>query len=349
MKKWESALIGPDVNLLKALEIIDSIGTRLALVVDKNRRLLGTVSDGDVRRALLAGVGMSDLVQQVMQTSPTTALDTSTPREILTQMRRTSLHQIPIVNANREVVGLALINDYLMASRRDNWVVIMAGGPGTRLKELTLNTPKPMLRVGTRPLLETIIRSYAEQGFQYFHLAVNYKAEQIEAHFGDGSAYGVEIRYVREKQRLGTAGALSLLLERPIHPFIVTNADLLTKEDYGLLIDRHIESGAAATMAVRHYEMQIPFGVVKLTNSGIEKIEEKPMQHFLVNAGVYALSPEALNLVPKGRFFDMPELFAAIIQANLPTRAHLIENYWLDIGQISDFDRANIDFYENFT
>lgn len=348
MKSWESALIGPDISLREALEIIDSTGTQLAVVIDDHRRLLGTVSDGDARRALLSGLGMDDRVDRVMHANPTTVLATATAHEIQSAMRRTRLHQLPIVNPDHTIVGLAVINDYLTATRRENWVVIMAGGLGTRLQELTRDTPKPMLKVGSRPLLETIIRSYADQGFHRFYLAVNYKAEQIEAHFGDGSRLGVDIRYVREEQRMGTAGALSLLNERPSAPFIVTNADLLTKEDYGHMMDRHVESGAVATMAVRHYEMQVPFGVVRLSDGAIDRIEEKPVQRFMVSAGVYALSPEVLDFVPQGQFFDMPSLFEVMLQAHMRTRAHQIDGYWLDIGRLPDFEQANIEFHNIF-
>ncbi|MBV8047220.1 MAG: nucleotidyltransferase family protein [Paludibacterium sp.] len=348
MKSWQAALVGPDVSLREALEIIDSAGTQLAMVVDANRRLLGTVSDGDARRALLGGLSMNDSVLRVMHAGATTVADSAAPSEILSTMRRTGRHQLPIVSASNEVVGLALIADYLTASRRENWVVIMAGGLGTRLKELTRETPKPMLKIGSRPLLETIIRSYADQGFHRFYLAVNYKAEQIEAHFGNGSSLGVEIRYLREEQRLGTAGALSLLTERPTMPFIVTNADLLTKEDHGSMLDRHVESGAQATMAVRHYEMQVPFGVVRLHEGAIERIEEKPIQRFVVSAGIYALSPEIVDLVPQGEFFDMPALFEKMLDNGMHTRAHQIDGYWLDIGRLPDFERANSEFHDIF-
>jgi NDP-sugar pyrophosphorylase family protein len=205
-----------------------------------------------------------------------------------------------------------------------------------------------MLQVGSRPLLETIIRSYAEQGFHRFYVAVNYKAEQIEAHFGDGRDLGVDIRYVREHQRMGTAGALSLLPERPDQPFVVTNADLLTKENYGLMVDEHIAAGAYATMAVRDYEMQVPFGVIKLRDGLIASIEEKPVQSFLVSAGIYVLSPQVLDVVPKDTFFDMPSLFDTLLSHQMPTRTHQMEGYWLDIGRLPDYERANLEFHEVF-
>jgi NDP-sugar pyrophosphorylase family protein len=231
---------------------------------------------------------------------------------------------------------------------RPHWVVIMAGGLGSRLEELTRDTPKPMLNVGSRPLLETIVRRYAEQGFRRFYFAVNYKAEQIEAHFGNGSALGVDIRYLRERERMGTAGALSLLPDRPAHPIFVTNADLLTKESYGQMIDRHIEWSADATMAVREYEMQVPFGVVRERGGCIEAIEEKPMQRFIVSAGMYVLSPQVLDFVPGGQPLDMPALFERIVAAGMRTRCHYVEGYWLDIGRLPDYERANLDYFEVF-
>ena len=205
-----------------------------------------------------------------------------------------------------------------------------------------------MLRVGSRPILETLVRSYAGQGFRRFYFAVNYKAEQIESHFGDGSAFGVDISYLREQQRLGTAGALSLLPDAPTAPVVVTNADLLTKEDYGYMVDNHIESGADATMAVRDYEMQVPFGVVRARDGVIEAIEEKPMQRFVVSAGMYVLSPHVLALVPRGEQFDMPSLFKEMVRRGMRTRCHHIGGYWLDIGRLPDYERANMDFDELF-
>jgi dTDP-glucose pyrophosphorylase len=348
MKNWQSATIAPDTSLREALRTIDATGFQMAMVLDRDGRLLGTLSDGDARRALLNGLGMDDAVSRAMYSAPTTVAPADTPSEVLSTMRRTGLHQLPVVDARRKVVGLALLSEYLQAPHRENWVMIMAGGLGSRLRELTRDTPKPMLKVGSRPLLETIIRSYADQGFHRFYLAVNYKAQQIEAHFGDGHQFGVDIRYLREEQPLGTAGALCLLPERPAHPIIVTNADLLTKEDFGRLVDRHVATGAHATMAVRDYEMQVPFGVVNASEGRIESIKEKPMQRFVVSAGINVLSPEVLGLVPANQFFDMPSLFDAVLSRGLKALTHQIDGYWLDIGRLSDLDRANSEFHNIF-
>ncbi|TLY91402.1 MAG: CBS domain-containing protein [Gammaproteobacteria bacterium] len=348
MKNWEQTLIGVDTTLRQALETIDRGGCQIALVIDANGRLLGTLSDGDVRRGLLRGLSLGDKVIAAMAADPTCATVDEDRQSILATMRRLGLHQIPIVDSEDIVVGLEVVDDFLTIPVRDHWVVIMAGGMGSRLEDLTRYTPKPMLKVGSRPLLETVVRAYAEQGFHRFYLAVNYKAEQIEAHFGDGSGIGVDIRYLREAQPLGTAGALSLLPEAPSQPIVVTNADLLTKENFGLMVDRHVESDADATMAVRDHEIQVPFGVVRERDGRLECIEEKPMQRFVISAGMYVLSPQVLGFVPREQFFDMPSLFEIMARNGMKTRCHHVESYWLDIGRLPDYERANVDFPEVF-
>lgn len=348
MKNWKNALVGPKASLHHALEVIEKVGCQIALVVDADERLLGTLSDGDVRRALLKGHGLTDSVTVAMHSTPTCALPDEDHLQVLARMRQLGVHQIPVVTSGGIVVGLKVVDDYLLAPPRENWVVIMAGGLGSRLAELTRDTPKPMLKVGSRPLLETIVRNYADQGFRRFYIAVNFKAEQILAHFGDGSAFGVEIRYLHEKQRLGTAGALSLIPERPQHPILVTNADLLTKEDYGNMMDQHVEAQADATMALRDFEMRVPFGVVRSNNGRIEAIEEKPVQRFVISAGTCILSPSVLDLVPEGVFYDMPTLFETVISSGMKARGHSVNGYWLDIGHLPDYERANVDFSEVF-
>lgn len=348
MKHWEQTLIGLESTLRDALDVIDRAGSQIALVVDADRHLLGTLSDGDMRRALLRGVSLDDRVETAMHRNPAVATHDEDLQAVAAQIRRLGLHQMPRVDSDNRVVGLTLLDDVMLVQPRDNWVVIMAGGLGSRLAELTRDTPKPMLKVGSRPLLETIVRGYADQGFRRFYFAVNYKSEQIEAHFGDGSALGIEVRYLREQQRMGTAGALSLLPERPTLPFIVTNADLLTREDHCGMVDLHEASGADATMGVRPYEMQVPFGVVQERDGLIMGIEEKPTQVFSVSAGMYVLSPQVLDLVPSGQFFDMPSLFDVMMREGLHTRCHRVDGYWLDIGQLPDYERAKVDFEKVF-
>lgn len=320
----------------------------MALVVDIERHLLGTLSDGDARRALLRGLTLDDPVSEAMHRTPTVAHIHDDRETRLGLIKHQGLHQLPIVDNDDHVVGLEVVDDYLHVPVREESVVIMAGGLGSRLKELTHETPKPMLNVGSRPILETIVRSFSEQGFRQFYLAVNYKAEQIEAHFGDGSKFGIEIHYLREQKRMGTAGALSLLPTKLEHPIVVTNADLLTKADYGAMLEKHMATGADATMAVRKYEMQVPFGVIQEKNGRISNIFEKPVHQFIVSAGMYVLSPSVLKFVPHNQFFDMPSLFEVIATKGLFARCHHVDGYWLDIGQPSDFERANHDFHEVF-
>lgn len=348
MKNWKSALIMANTTLRGALETINEVGCHMALVVDDEQRLLGTLSDGDARRALLRGQTLADPVSEAMHRTPTVVKAEDDRETRLGLMKQLGLHQLPVVDARGRVVGLEVVDDYLNAPEREEWVIIMAGGLGSRLKELTRDTPKPMLKVGSRPILETIIRSFAEQGFRNFYLAVNYKAEQIEAHFSDGSRFGIRVHYLRETERMGTAGALSLLPAAPDRPFIVTNADLLTKEDYCEMVDRHVAEAADATMGVRNYEMQVPFGVVREEGGRISGIEEKPVHQFVVSAGMYVLSPSVLGLVPHGTFFDMPSLFDAAIAQGLRARCHHVDGYWLDIGRPADFEQANNDFHEVF-
>jgi NDP-sugar pyrophosphorylase family protein len=258
------------------------------------------------------------------------------------------LHQLPVVDNHGHVVGLEIVADFLQVPICEESVVIMAGGLGSRLKEMTLDTPKPMLKVGSRPILETIVRSFSEQGFRRFFFAVNYMADQIENHFGDGSRFGIEVNYLREQQRMGTAGALSLLPKELKHPIVVTNADLLTRADYVSMIESHLSTGADATMGVRKYEMQVPFGVIQEQDGRIFSIYEKPVHQFIVSAGIYVLSPSVLKLVPRDQFFVMLSLFESITEQGLYARSHYIDGYWLDIGQPSDYERANHDFHEVF-
>ncbi|HSV68518.1 MAG TPA: nucleotidyltransferase family protein [Methylibium sp.] len=345
---WRAVLIAPEATLRDAMAAIDRGGRQIALVVDADDRLLGTLSDGDVRRGLLRGAGLDSPADAAMNRQPTVARPGETREAIVAAMRARRLHQIPRLDAAGRVVGLELIDELLLPQALPNRVVIMAGGLGTRLAELTRDTPKPMLKVGSRPLLETIVREFVEQGLRRFWIAVNYKAEQIETHFGDGAWLGAEIGYLRETARMGTAGALSLLPERPAESILVTNADLLVKADCRALLAAHEASGALATMAVREHETQVPYGVIETAGEHITGVTEKPTLRHIVSAGLYALAPAALDRVPKGRFFDMPELFAALIAEGRPPRHHRLDGYWLDIGRLPDFERANAEFKDVF-
>lgn len=348
MKDWVGALVAPDITIRDALAALDRVGTKVLLVVTEERKLLGTVSDGDVRRGLLKGGDLSHRLDTVMNHMPHAALASDGRASIMAMMRRNSLMQVPIVDSDRIVLGLKTINDFLLADARDNWIVIMAGGLGSRLRELTKSTPKPMLPVGPRPLLETIVMSCVEQGFSRFYIAVNYLADQIQDHFDNGERFGADIRYLVEKKRMGTAGALGLLPERPTMPIIVTNADVLTKQSFCAMADAHADSGADITIGVRDYEVQVPFGVIEAQGGDVRSIVEKPVHRHMISAGMNVISPEMLDLIPPDVFFDMPSLFSSAIERQHIVRTFGVESYWLDVGQPHEYERANADFSDIF-
>jgi len=348
VNSWERALIAPDATLHDALEMLDRVGCKVLMVATPDRRLLGTLSDGDVRRALLKGADLTHLIDTVMNREPHCAASSESDAAILATMRQAALHQIPVVDGNGIVVGFRTIDDFLAAGPRENWLVIMAGGLGSRLRELTHSTPKPMLPVGPRPILETIVLGCVSQGFSRIYLAVNYLGNQIEDHFGTGEKFGADIRYLREDKRLGTAGALGLLPERPTAPILVTNADVLTKQNFCTMLDAHEAGQSHITVGVREYDMQVPFGVIRERDGSIVDIEEKPIQRFTISAGINVVSPEILDLIPADTFFDMPSIFLAAIAKGKQVRAFGVDSYWLDVGHPHEYERANADFANVF-
>mgnify|MGYP001317789349 FL=1 len=346
MKEVEKLFIPLNASILQAMEVIDRGAVQIALVVDEEKKLLGTVTDGDVRRAILRGVELSAPVTTVMNRQPKTAKPDMDREVLLTLMRYLNLRQFPVVDENNRVIGLILLDELIQQQSCDNWVVLMAGGLGTRLGELTRDCPKPLLKVGSKPILEVILDNFITSGFRRFYISVNYKAEMIRDYFGDGTRWGVEIRYLHENKRLGTAGALSLIPLLPDEPLIVMNGDLLTKVNFRQLIDFHTETGASATMCVREYELQVPYGVVKVDHHRLIGIEEKPVHKFFINGGIYILNPEILELIPKDTYYDMPELFGELMRRNLAASVFPIHEYWIDIGRRDDFEKANMDVYQ---
>ena len=343
MKNWRKTLIGPEATFRDALKVIDATGAGMALIVDAERRLIGVLSDGDFRRALIRGAGLEDPAVSAANTEPLCIDQNQDRAATLAMLRAHSLRQLPVLDPERRVVGLTTVSDFLNIPVRSNPVVIMAGGKGERLAELTRDTPKPMLRVGPRPILDTIVGNFSAQGFRNYWLAVNYKADQIEHHFGDGAALGLSIRYLRETKPLGTCGALALLPPQD-QPIIVTNGDVLAKADYGHVLESHVENGADATVVVRDYEMQVPFGVINAEAGRILRIDEKPTQSYTISAGAYVLSPAALKRVPADAYYDMPSLIADLIGDGLAVRQQRAEGYWVDIGRPPDYAQANADF-----
>jgi dTDP-glucose pyrophosphorylase/predicted transcriptional regulator len=349
MSSWKEILVSPESSIREAIQLLDKSGKQIVLVAEENCALAGTVTDGDVRRGILKGLSLEEPVSKIMNPAPTVARVDEGRETILATMKRKGLHHIPVVDENRQVVGLETLDELIQSRKRENIVVLMAGGLGSRLRPLTDGIPKPMLKVGSKPLLETILENFIEYGFSRFYISVNYMADVVKSHFGDGSRWGVDIRYLHEDQRLGTAGALSLLPGKPDAPFFVMNGDLLTKVNFSQLLDFHFSHRAQATMCVREYDFQVPYGVVKIDDHRITGIDEKPVQRFFVNAGIYVLEPKALELVQPNTYFDMPTLFERLIERKQETSAFPIREYWLDIGHLADYDRANVEFGDVFT
>lgn len=348
MKKWRSLLVDMNATIMQALKILDEGAKQIVLVVDQRNVLLGTVTDGDIRRGILKGESLEAPITHVMNKRPIVAQMGDERETMLNLMTTRSLRQIPVIDDRGRLIDIVFLEDYMQSEKKDNWVVLMAGGFGTRLAPLTDHCPKPLLKVGSRPILEIILNSFISYGFARFYISVNYKADMIMEYFGDGSRWGVEIRYLLEDKRLGTAGALSLLSERPDKPFIVMNGDLLTKINFSHALQFHMEEEACATMCVREYEYQVPYGVVKVDQHRLYGIEEKPVQRFFISGGIYILSPDVIESIPENTFYDMPALFEALIEKEQLTSAFPIREYWLDIGRMDDFNRANGEFSEVF-
>ena len=288
-------------------------------------------------------------IANVMNPNPTVAIPSMTREKILEIMKHKKLRQIPIVDELGKVIGLALFDTLLKVTQKDNWVVLMAGGLGSRLAPLTNDCPKPLLKVGGKPILENILEHFLQYGFHHFFISVNYKSEMIEAYFGDGSKWGVEIQYLREQTRLGTAGGLKLLPYKPDCPIFVMNSDLLTKINFLDMLELHQEQQSIATMAVREYELQVPFGVVQTDRYRVTEIIEKPVYKFNVSAGIYVLDPYCLDIIPPEQYYDMPRLFNTLLQQQKIVIPFLTSEYWLDVGRMDDFERANVEFFEVFS
>lgn len=343
MNQFKSALISQHINIKDALVKLNQTALQILLVVDANEKLLGTITDGDVRRGLLKGLTLDDNIEPIIFTTPTVGFAEETNQEVINKARAKKLHQIPIVDENHRVIGLREVDELLRPEIKTNKVVLMVGGLGTRLHPLTKNTPKPMLKVGDKPILQTIVEQFSSYGFVDIIMCVNYRAEAIQNYFGNGEKFGVNIEYVLEKERMGTAGALSLLTTKPSDAFFVMNGDLLTNVNFESLLDYHNSHNAVATMCVRDYDFQVPYGVVNIEGNKVTSITEKPVHKFFVSAGIYMLSADSLSLIPDNQYYDMPSLFEMLIEQQQTTISFPIHEYWLDIGRMNEFEKAQRD------
>lgn len=342
---WQKTLISTSSTIKHAISIINSESLGVALVVDDNKVLKGIITDGDVRRGLLKEVAISDNVSAVMNTSPFTASPSISDKQLFNLMESNCIMAVPIVDENRKVIGLKTLHEAIRQRKLKNPVFIMTGGFGTRLKPLTDDCPKPMLKVGDKPILEIIIKSFIKSGFENFYLSTHYMPETIRDYFGNGEKLGINITYVHEETPLGTGGALGLLpADLPDDlPLIMMNGDVLTKVDFQRLLDFHNDNQADATMCVTEYNYQVPFGVIENEGSRVVGMSEKPIYRFFVNAGIYVVSPQIIKSVPKNHKIDMPSLLDQHMKEDKNVMMFPIHEYWLDIGRIDDFNRAQTD------
>ena len=331
----------------EAIEVLNNESLRIVLVGDDDQKLVGTVTDGDIRRGLLRHLTMNAALSEFMSTQPTVASVTDDRDQILLKMQELDLLQIPIVDESGKIVGLETIHHLLAKKQYDNPVFLMAGGFGKRLRPLTEHTPKPMLYVGSKPILETILEQFINAGFHNFYISTHFKAEILQAHFGDGSDWGVSINYIHEEKPLGTAGALGLLPKEACDlPILLMNGDLLTKVDFQELLSFHAENGGDATMCVREYDFQVPYGVIQAEEHRITSIVEKPVHKFFINAGIYVLNPDAINGIDGRSYLDMPSLLNEKINGNRLVNMFPLHEYWLDVGRVDEFEKAQLDFQE---
>lgn len=336
--------VPPEASLIDAMRVMERGGIEVVFVVDADGRVVGTLTDGDVRRAILRGTALDDAAGAGgARNSRFTFVREDVPRvDVLDLMKVRDIRQIPVLDADARLVGLHLLSDLIGPRARPNWAIVMAGGQGMRLRPLTEHVPKPMLPVAGRPILERLVVHLVGLGIREIYLSVNYLGHVIEGHFGDGATYGCRIHYLRETRALGTGGALSLLPSRPDHPILVLNGDLVTQADFGRVLDFHETSRCAATMCLRPHLVEVPFGVAEVDGERLVAIREKPVEQFLVNAGVYVLSPEALDRVPNDREFPITELFEILVSSggDSSVAAHVLEGDWMDVGRHDELRKA---------
>ncbi len=343
----ERAQIRHDATLMEAIRFIDSSEARIALVIADDGRMIGSVTDGDIRRGLIAGCTLESPVSKAMHPNPSVMAASSTRLDIIHGMRQAQVKQMPLLNPDGTVHGIVTYDALtgFLKVERSNDVIIMAGGRGQRLLPITADIPKPMIDIGGKPILEHILKQFVDQGFYRFTLAVNYLSHMIESHFGNGKQFGCQIRYLHEREFLGTAGALSLIHPAPDSSMLVINGDILSNVNFGDLMDYHLHSGAIATVCARHHRTEVPYGVIRMHEGRLETIVEKPVHEDLISAGIYALHPEALAFIPKGQPADMPSVLMSLANSNRHVAVYPMREDWLDIGRHDDLERIRLQMH----
>lgn len=349
MKDWKRAVVTAETTVQDAMRAIDVAGLKIVFVCDDQAVLLGTVTDGDIRRGLLKDLQLDHPVRLVMNTQPKTSDVSASQKSQLELLESNDLEVLPILNANRKLVAVETIKSLRAPQSLDNPVFIMAGGFGTRLRPLTDNCPKPMLPVAGKPLLEHLVERFIAQGFWKFYISTHYLPERIVEHFGDGTDLGVRIEYVHEQTPLGTGGALSLLPPNSVSsPLVLINGDVLADVDFTAVLEFHNLSQADATMCLRQQETSIAYGVVETHGKFVSTMVEKPTYSHLINTGIYVLSPELVNAIDKPRKIDLPTLLEQRMELGFKIAAYKMYGLWLDIGKLSDYNKAQEELKGSF-
>jgi len=350
VNNWREVLIKSNTSLRETISIIDKGALQLALVADDSGRLIGLVTDGDIRRGIIKGMSLDDeTVLDVMNKLPKYVGVHDSKIKRIAVMEKHQVYQLPILDNDRKIVGLETLQELYKQPIMQNPVFLMAGGFGRRLRPLTDTCPKPLLKVGGKPILETIIENFVSAGFKTFYISVYYLAEQIKDYFEDGQQWGIEIKYVEEHEPMGTAGAIGLLPDEAVKfPLIVMNADVLTQIDFAQLLEQHEQQQAEATLCVREYQYQIPYGVVQHEGQRVLSIVEKPTHNCFSNAGVYVLNPSLVKAIRQQGRCDMPDLFNQQIEKGAIVTTFPISEYWMDIGREADFAKAQGEFAKFF-
>ena len=334
-------VLDESATLKDLIKVLDSNGNGFAAVLDSRKKLIGIATDGDIRRAILDDIAE---LRSIINFNPITAKATEPRDQIIKQLKKLHRRHMPIVDDNNQLVDVVVINDFEVPSK-DNFVVIMAGGLGSRLGSLTKDTPKPMLQVGNKPMLEVIIENFKEYGFRKFIIAVNYKSEIIEDYFGNGQGLGVDISYIKEKKRLGTAGAISLIDMTIDQPFFVVNGDILSSVDFSKFMDFHASGNSALSVCVKLFKYQIPYACIRHDgNNNMISIDEKPTLSYPINSGIYILHPDTIQFIPQNEFYDMPDLIQSLLDKMKVVKVFGHNDYWLDVGRVEDLDKAQVDF-----
>ncbi len=335
--KWKETILTTKAAIQDVLKNLNKSGSRITLIVNHKKEFQGTISDGDIRRALINKVEQNASIQKIINKKALIVNPETKHEIVLGLMLKNKIQQIPIINKNNKIVGLYLWDEVAAHKKIPNIMVIMAGGRGTRLGKYTKNCPKPLLPVNGKPMLERIIERAKSQGFKHFLISINYLGQMIKDYFSNGKKWNVKIDYINENQPLGTGGALKLISPKLKLPFVVSNCDIMTDFHYGELLDYHYNHKAEATMAVRNHEWENPYGVVRTKGVDIIGFEEKPVVLSHINAGVYVLEPSAINVIKKNEKLDMPNIFERLKEKNLKTVVYPIHEPWADIGIPEDY------------